>query len=130
MSRFLKPIPNQFIWELSSLMGIFYLLIQFINAIGFQTTEPHMIRLPLNENYGNQLIVFQFIILFFIIKLKKRLINRADLFSSIIWFICALQTITLRYNDHAYYSLEIIAIQFFAMCFGILHFTLRKILIK
>ena len=52
---------NLSIWYVSCFMGIGFLTTEIINYLFFQTTKNVRIRLPIDEGYGNQYIVFKFI---------------------------------------------------------------------
>ena len=58
------------VWEIISLLGLGFLLIEFLNSLFFQTTNNKIVILPLNENYGNQFLFFKLIILTMVIYLK------------------------------------------------------------
>ena len=102
---------NISIWYVSCFMGIGFFSTEIINSLFFQTTKNVIIRLPIQEYYGNQYIVFKLIFLFiFIYLLKKKTLN-IELISTIIWFICLINSIVLRYNDHEHFYLSFLFIQ-------------------
>ena len=102
---------NISIWYVSCFMGIGFFSTEIINSLFFQTTKNVIIRLPIQEYYGNQYIVFKLIFLFiFIYLLKKKTLN-IELISTIIWFICLINSIILRYNDHEHFYLSFLFIQ-------------------
>ena len=73
-------------------MGIGFFSTEIINSLFFQTTKNVIIRLPIQEYYGNQYIVFKVIFLFiFIYLLNKKTLN-IELFSTIIWLICLINS--------------------------------------
>ena len=99
------------IWYLSCFMGIAFFATEIINSLFFQTTRNVILRLPINEYYGNQYIVVKFIFMFvFIYLIKKNTLN-IELISSIIWMICLINSIVLRFNDHLHFSISFILIQ-------------------
>ena len=102
---------NISIWYLTCFMGIGFFSTEIINSLFFQTTKNVIIRLPIQEYYGNQYIVFKVIFLFiFIYLLNKKTLN-IELFSTIIWLICLINSIVLRYNDHEQFSVGFLFIQ-------------------
>ena len=102
---------NLSIWYVSCFMGIGFFSTEIINSLFFQTTKNVIIRLPIQENYGNQYILFKIIFLFiFIFLIKKKTLN-IELISTIIWFICLINSIVLRYNDHEHFFLSFLFIQ-------------------
>lgn len=102
---------NISIWYLTCFMGIGFFSTEIINSLFFQTTKNVIIRLPIQEYYGNQYIVFKVIFLFiFIYLLNKKTLN-IELFSTIIWLICLINSIVLRYNDHEHFSVGFLFIQ-------------------
>ena len=103
---------NLSIWTLSCFMGIGFLSAEIINSLFFQTTMHVAIRVPINENYGNQYIVLRFIfLLIFIYLIKKKTLN-IELISAIIWLICLLNSILLRYSGHPHFTVSFLFIQF------------------
>ena len=102
---------NISIWYVSCFMGIGFFSTEIINSLFFQTTKNVIIRLPIQENYGNQYIVFKVIFLFiFIYLLKKKTLN-IELFSTIIWFICLINSIVLRFNAQRHFTITFLFIQ-------------------
>ena len=102
---------NLSIWYISCFMGIGFFATEIINSLFFQTTKNIIVRLPIHEYYGNQYIVFKFIFMFiFIFLLKKKTLN-IELISAIIWFICLINSIVLRYNDHEHFTISFLFIQ-------------------
>ena len=102
---------NISIWYVSCFMGIGFFSTEIINSLFFQTTSNVRIRLPIQEYYGNQYIFFKVIFLFiFIYLLKKKTLN-IELFSTIIWFICLINSVILRDNTHAHFTNSFLFIQ-------------------
>ena len=102
---------NLSIWYVSCFMGIGFFSTEIINSLFFQTTKNVIIRLPIQENYGNQYILFKIIFLFiFIFLIKKKTLN-IELISTIIWFICLINSIVLRYNAHIHFTITFLFIQ-------------------
>ena len=102
---------NSSIWNLSCFMGIIFFSTEIINSLFFQTTDHVHVRVPINENYGNQYIVLKFIFMFvFIYLIKKKTLN-IELISAIIWLTCLINSILLRYNDHQHYIVNFLFIQ-------------------
>ena len=102
---------NLSIWYVSCFMGIGFFSTEIINSLFFQTTKNVIIRLPIQENYGNQYILFKIIFLFiFIFLIKKKTLN-IELISTIIWFICLINSIVLRYNAHRHFTITFLFIQ-------------------
>ena len=102
---------NFFIWYVNCFMGIGFFSTEIINSLFFQTTKNTIVRLPIQENYGNQYIVFKFIFLFiFIYLIKKKTLN-IELLTTIIWLFCLINSIFLRYNDHEHFSISFLFIQ-------------------
>tara|TARA_Y100000589_G_scaffold214935_1_gene202771 strand:+ start:1998 stop:2387 length:390 start_codon:yes stop_codon:yes gene_type:complete len=102
---------NLSIWYVSCFMGIGFFSTEIINSLFFQTTKNVIIRLPIQENYGNQYILFKIIFLFiFIFLIKKKTLN-IELISTIIWFICLINSIVLRFNAQRHFTITFLFIQ-------------------
>ena len=102
---------NLSIWYVSCFMGIGFFSTEIINSLFFQTTKNVIIRLPIQENYGNQYILFKIIFLFiFIFLIKKKTLN-IELISTIIWFICLINSIVLRFNAQRHFTVTFLFIQ-------------------
>ena len=113
------------VWKIISLLGLGFLLIEFLNSLFFQTTNNKIVILPLNENYGNQFLFFKLIILTMVIYLIKKNPISVEFNSSIIWFFTLINSIILRYNYHRYYPLSLIIVQFIITFTSFLAFRLK-----
>ena len=113
------------VWKIISLLGLGFLLIEFLNSLFFQTTNNKIVILPLNENYGNQFLFFKLIILTMVIYLIKKNPISVEFNSSIIWFFTLINSIILRYNYHRYYTLSFLIVQFIITFTSFLAFRLK-----
>ena len=113
------------VWKIISLLGLGFLLIEFLNSLFFQTTNNKIVMLPLNENYGNQFLFFKLIILTMVIYLIKKNPISVEFNSSIIWFFTLINSIILRSNYHRYYTLSFLIVQFIITFTSFLAFRLK-----
>ena len=116
------------IWYLSAYLGFFFLVTQIIYSLFFQSSQLFTIRLPLENNYGNQHLIFQTTLTLIILQLLNHRKIKIELLSGIIWLNIFLVSTVLRFNDHIYYSVDFLLVLLITGCLGIFAYIRNQLL--
>ena len=117
-------LESQFILRLSSNIGLIFYTIQLINSIFYQKNSQVAIRLPIAESYGNSAIYIQLIIGIIIYYFLTTSTFNQSLKCFLVWFICFINSIYLKLNEHHYYNSTFLLIIFILTLLSLASFYL------